>query len=341
LELTLKRLQKKLRPDQSGAVVVVTAVGLVMILGVAAVAVDLGHLYMVKSEMQRAADAGALAGAKALYPYSGTPPGPNWSNGNTVATQIVQTNKADGVNLTSATVQAGYWSLTWTPETAPPNLQSQGIIPTSQDVPAVRVTITKSSDLNPPAVNLIFAPIFGFRDTSLTARAVGMIGVPSSIPSGMGFPVATPKALVDQYWNLDPPVSFRIGSDYHNPVGGQWTSFTVDENNVPYIRGLMANGSPTALSIGDSIWIQPGTKTALYSNAAALIGQIVILPVVTTDFETHAWTPILAFVAFYVEDSVGGSGKYLQGYFVKNYVIPGSTPGGPPTGLFTPPMLVQ
>ena len=46
------------------------------------------------------------------------------------------------------------------------------------------------------------------------------------------------------------------------------------------------------------------------------------------NFDTHATTPILAFVAFYVEAAEGGSSKYIQGHFVKDYVDYDATSGG-------------
>ena len=59
---------KKLRVylDQSGSVGLIFALSLMVILGLAAVVIDLGHAYVVKREIQKAAEAGALAGARAL-----------------------------------------------------------------------------------------------------------------------------------------------------------------------------------------------------------------------------------------------------------------------------------
>ena len=49
---------------QRGAVLVLLSAGMVMLLGVAGLAIDLAGLYVARSEAQRAADAAALAGAK-------------------------------------------------------------------------------------------------------------------------------------------------------------------------------------------------------------------------------------------------------------------------------------
>src|SRR4030067_1579475 len=53
--------------DQKGIVIVIVAILIAVFIGFAALAVDIGHLYVVRNELQNAADAGALAGARFLY----------------------------------------------------------------------------------------------------------------------------------------------------------------------------------------------------------------------------------------------------------------------------------
>src|SRR5215470_11771544 len=63
-----------LRPGgrkRRGAVVVVVALSMVLILSCAALAIDLALLYMNRNELQRAADAAALAGASAYFTNAG------------------------------------------------------------------------------------------------------------------------------------------------------------------------------------------------------------------------------------------------------------------------------
>lgn len=54
------------RRDQRGAVAVVAALCMVVLVGFLGFVIDLGHLYVRKTELQNAADAAALAGARAL-----------------------------------------------------------------------------------------------------------------------------------------------------------------------------------------------------------------------------------------------------------------------------------
>ena len=61
--------------QRRGAVTVLVALLMVVLLGCAAMAIDIGHLYVAQAELQRAADAAAMAGAQALGRDLDTPVG--------------------------------------------------------------------------------------------------------------------------------------------------------------------------------------------------------------------------------------------------------------------------
>ena len=155
---------RKLRvySDQSGAVGVIFALCLTVMVGMAAVVIDLGHAYVVKREVQKASEAGALAGARALAldpaQANGLAIDLNWSYGKTRATNAVQQNYANGALLNNfntdadlAKVQSGYWDMRWTKATAPANLNgyldpASYVADTTYEIPAVKVTITQSPE---------------------------------------------------------------------------------------------------------------------------------------------------------------------------------------------------
>jgi Flp pilus assembly protein TadG len=322
----MKRVKKAFFADESGSVAALAAVAMVVFLGLAALALDIGRIVSVKGELQKAADAGALAGARGLNLVS---PYPNWATGTAKATETVTNNRVYDQQLQNCTVQAGYWDLTWNASTAPANLKSTGSVPGATDIAAVKVTVSKSAGNNSGPLTMLFAGIFGISTESLSAYAVAAM-VPdlavSTVPAGDAFPMATPVSFVQQMWNSNADsASFRIGSSYHDPTGGQWTSFLTDANDVPTIRQLIDSGNPGPLAIGDEIWIQPGTKTSIYSEAATRTGDTVLLPIVSDSFNTHDDTTLLAFVPFYIEDAQGGDDKYIQGHFVSSYKAPAAT----------------
>ncbi len=70
----MRKLRSQIRNrvrDERGAAMVLVAVSLVVLLGMVALAVDLGMLLEARTESQRVADSAALAGAGWLL----TPPG--------------------------------------------------------------------------------------------------------------------------------------------------------------------------------------------------------------------------------------------------------------------------
>src|SRR2546428_12168700 len=59
-------VRQKLTSKQRGQALLVATAGLVALLGIGALAIDVGLLWSTRRQMQSAADAGALAGADAI-----------------------------------------------------------------------------------------------------------------------------------------------------------------------------------------------------------------------------------------------------------------------------------
>jgi Flp pilus assembly protein TadG len=323
-------------------VVIMAALLMVVFLGLAALALDLGYLYVVRTELQNAADAAALAGAGHLYPRTVTGAvvsvvPPEWGAAAYAASTNAPANKAGGATLTDYDVQTGYWNL------ASGVLQSPLGAPGTQDAPAVQVTVRKTGGLNNGPVRLFFANALGIGTSDVRATATAVTACPGVAYPGALFPVAIRKSVADQASDFGSRSStIKLGSDYHYPAdsAGQWTSFDVDANDTPTIRKLIEDGNPNTLTNLDTIWIQPGTKATIYNEVPLNID--VALPVVLdTNFETHARVKIVGFIGFHITAAKGGSQKYVEGYFTSFLYIPQSGPVGPCYGAYTPPRLVQ
>jgi hypothetical protein len=332
----MKKRWQTCRFDQSGAMAVMMALVIVVLLTVAAIAVDYGYMAWVTGELQKAADAGALAGARELVPYTGTPPAPNWTLGRTTASQTVLLNRADAQFLTGCDVTLGYFSLTTRTLD-----QNTGKTPSATEVPAIRVGIAKSAGHNGGPLRMMFAPIFGVSTFSLGVQATAMVSFPAGMPAGTLFPLAAAETIVNQYWTRNPPVSFQIGSGSSN---GQWTSFKVNSSSASYISGLVSGGNPTSLNLNNNIYIQTGVQSSNYGNAASRVGQTVVIALVNANMTKNSSTPVLGFVAFKIE-AVNQSSKYIQGHFDKDFNITNAAGVGPPTsGTLSspnPPKLVN
>ena len=160
-----------------------SAVALVMLLAIVAILADLGHMFMVRRQIQEAAEAGAEAGARALA-YGTTL---NFQRAISTATATVRTKSVDGVLLgdfntdsSLLEVQVGYWDLSWTRNTAPATLNGytdpQHYIPSANEVPAVRVNIAKTSEGagHRAALTAYFSSFMGFSHVDVATFSVAV-----------------------------------------------------------------------------------------------------------------------------------------------------------------------
>ncbi|WP_337442034.1 pilus assembly protein TadG-related protein [Cupriavidus necator] len=317
------------RKREGGAIAIMAALSLTMLLGFAALAIDVANLYVVRNELQNAADAAALAGVPCVYPRSGClntkVKAPDWGTAQQKATASISMNSSSKSNLADGVVEYGYWNIT----RSPVGLQSPATKPGANDYPAIKVTISKAAGVNGGPVLTYFARIFGVNSASVGATAVAVVSSPGYVGKGGLFPVALNSCLFAKatgYWDTttgtainDPatkaPYIFQIQSTYKSTDpchAGQWTSFNTDANDVPTIRGFIANGNDAQLGDGNVTWIQPGVKDSLFDdpsgqhpsvNGCSAAGnkscEYVIVPVVD-NIDTHAKVPVVAFACLHI-----------------------------------------
>src|SRR5689334_19313300 len=180
---------------QRGTAALVFMLMLTFVFAAGAFALDIGHAMVVRNELQNAADAGALAGARALYNPGAQ--SPNWGTAQTQGVVMVNLNASDGAPLTQSLVEPGYMNVTGTPA----GLQPNTITPGADDVPAVRVTVSRDSQMNGGPLKLSFGGFVGLREAPISATAVAFVSGPGSIAKGGLFPMAISKCLYDTYWD--------------------------------------------------------------------------------------------------------------------------------------------
>lgn len=289
---------------QQGAILITVALWFVTLIGLMALAFDVGHLLIVRNELQNAADAAALAGANCLNKTtasSGTDCTStqsstlNWDTASAKASNAIGLNKSDGTRLVNGTVQTGYWNLNGGTTLQPTSLSplgpctvTGGVMTTACDKPAVMVTLARADGSNGGPVATLIAKIFTGNAVTINARSVAVLSSPGSVLPGSLVPTAINQCMFNLYWDattnspknatttslngvpqvIGQPWEIRIGSSYHysSCEAGQWTSFQQDVSDVPTVRDLIDHGNPTSLGIGDNIWIEPGTKTSLYND---------------------------------------------------------------------------
>ena len=171
-----KKPEKKwvLAFDESGAAATTFAITLTVLCGLVALAVDIGHMIMAKTELQRTADAAALAGAMGLAPYTGplNNQTPNWSQAESRAHALISdaANKADSqiFSSTDGIINHGYWLLSPPVDYVQSLPQARPTTATYLPEPAISVTLSRN-------VTLAFAPLIGISSPKTVSAAATAI----------------------------------------------------------------------------------------------------------------------------------------------------------------------
>lgn len=251
--------------NERGAVLVLVAMLTFVLTGVAALAIDLGHLYMVRNELQNAADAAALAGAANLYIID---PATNTAsvnpNANLIAWQAATANRAtaknagddgskyqsvdlnfspDNPNPEDGDIRRGHWGFTmdpkffWNDSTAA--LSQEKLWNSTFDeldkntdlINAVEVTVRRQA--NPASA--FFAGIFNMDEFLLSATAVAYLGFANTIsPGEIDLPLAICREAITVGGQLQCNFSRLINSsDKEDANTGGWTNFSQDTQYWP------------------------------------------------------------------------------------------------------------
>ncbi|MBZ5703859.1 MAG: hypothetical protein LAN63_00730 [Acidobacteriia bacterium] len=161
------------RPRERGVTILLVAVALVVVLGMAALAIDVVTLYVARAEAQRAADAAALAGAKAFVTSSFTSSVPGFD----VCTPVAGTGGSGAANLQAqaAATQNLVAGVPATVQSISCNLsQADG------KNPQISVTVQRTN------LPTFFARIWGSSGNSVSASATAE----AYNPSGSSLPVS-------------------------------------------------------------------------------------------------------------------------------------------------------
>lgn len=340
---------------QRGAVTLLVALTLPVLMGAAALAVDLAYLQVVRSELQNDADAAALAGARTLYKNATT--SLDWAGATEQAQLAIGLNRAERRHLTDGLVQVGYWDTTQ----AVSGLQLLPTVPTGNDAPAVQVSVSKSEGQNLGPVPTFLAGIWGIFSRPVRATAVAGVTSPGSVSPGGVFPFAMSECMYQKYWNSTTPPAgpridpltgkvhvFKVGSLYHYEGcdSGEWSPLDFKVSGADAIDGMITTGNLVTLSVGDDIWVQSGVKNSLFqdvqkcSAAGNKSCEYVLVPVLS-QVTSGSFATIRAFACLHILRAVGGSQKYIEIEMSTRCQSPYSGGVGPNYGVVSPPSLFK
>ncbi len=272
-------MKKKLRKwrDQKGVAIVMVAGLTVMFVAFIALSVDVAHLYVVRNELQNAADAGALAGARRLYFPDGSAINPD-ANQIAFEAAIVNNSEKIAVEVNSPTtnngdVQRGHWSFatqTFSPDDGthfdPPDLWD--VTPAELDadttwINAVRVRTRRQSS----QANSFFARILGFTGFNASAEAVAYLGFAGTVlPGEVDQPIAICRESIlydgEFRCNIGRMLNSGTNPTSHNTAG--WTNFTQSPcetaSDADMQALICAGGNPYEISGGIGIGSTGGVQ---------------------------------------------------------------------------------
>ncbi len=314
---------RKFSRDERGAVAAVTAVYLIVAIGALALAIDLGHMYLVKAELQRTADAAALGGAlRFMTPNTAVVPGvtaasPDCARAVTAGQTLGTRNPTDNqtTSLANIAIQVGTWNGTTFTETGCAN---------PYQVNAIQAVASRT-------INVFFGAIItGSTTKNLSAEAMALVGAVGALPPGYK---CLPIAIDD---NKVPSSGQKIVLHLNPTPGddGAWHTFFWQNPSASLLSDIIDGNIETPpLKEGDEIKVKEGVSDSDLKE----LGQVlkskggtwdVVLPVIPASEHT-GWAKVEGFVSVRMTkvDSQGQD-KYVEFETLNNKLAPTTLPGG-------------
>ena len=301
---------------KNGQALVLIAVMLPVLIGMIGLVTDVGFMFLTKSQLQTAADQGALAGC---YDLSGANPS-------------VSKAKIDGENYAHLK----------------PGKAADNVLATVTYVvggtQSVKVDTSRT-------INLFFAPLFGLNSSTITATATAQVFAASSIPPGAPpFVIEAPKNIVWQggpngdsysqrfYMKKTPNQSNPLEFTYVDNVFKKPTSFNdylkllsdgyskeVDLNTILYHIAPATAGKSSVDAFAKRLTTDPNTDPVLAKVGDDRLMLIPIVEKLPTTQETWTYQTqgmnIKGFVGFWFESI--NKGKLYNGNYYYDFVVTG------------------
>ena len=161
------------RRKRRGAIVILAAVMMIALMGMIAFALDYGYLLQVRTDLQRAADAAALAALQDLVPDSN-----GWQDlpatSAAVRTYAVA-NIGSSFQVLDSDIEIGRYD--------PSTIYSSVTLLNTGVFDTVHVGLRRDAQANSP-VPLFFAPVLGIQDSGVTATAAAVLQKVTSLRGG-------------------------------------------------------------------------------------------------------------------------------------------------------------
>lgn len=282
--------------NEQGAVAAMTAIFLLVLLAVAAAAIDIGHALVARNELQNVADGAALAGTRALAViYEGMTPAEQQdytltSGDRATIVGAVQTtavaNHAAGVpvDVLDADIAVG----TWDPA-------AHVHTPTDDQPTAVRVWARRDDTANGP-ISTFLASVVGMASVSVSAVATANLGPLNAVaPGDMNAPFTISEYYFNSGFGCGNTIQFSPSNGTPQSCTG-WTTYNqspFNNNTLTNMINQMAQGNnPTPGAIGGQTAIATGNGNL--GNPAWTALQNLLQYNINTNGAWNALVPVYA-----------------------------------------------
>ena len=268
--------------NESGATAVLVAVVIAVLIGIAAMAVDVGYVMATKNELQNVADAAALAATRQLgVIYSGLPyeqqasytlDATDRTTIENAATSIAQKNKAGGKNIYIPVdeIEIGTWDQNRNPR----------FIAETNKPDAVRVGARRDDVANGP-ITSFFAVIFGRDNFSVYADATAALtGQGTTIEGEIELPAGISLyRFQNEYCNT--PIRFYPTGTLYGCAGWHTFEAGANANELRDILDGMTDGtfeSPATTAGDSSLEYIGGNVASAFPSLEALFMERSVAP---------------------------------------------------------------
>jgi len=278
--------------SRRGATATLIAVLMIPILGIVSFGIDYGYLLAVRSDMQRAADAAALAGAQDLIHslYASK----NIKTARATVRKYVQANLGDSFSVLDSDIEIGKYDT----ET----IYKKVSLMNQQPYDAIRVTLRRDG-LSNPSVGLRFAAALGIRDADVVVKATAILRKADRLAAGAD---VLPFAVFYKEWESIGKNSLfilygdgKIENESGIKVSGNWGTVDIglSNNSTDNLGDQIINGlrqhdldalykenriqSSKEISAGERIWLNAdtGLSSGLKASVREIHGQVRLIPI--------------------------------------------------------------
>jgi Flp pilus assembly protein TadG len=360
--LQLKRKFQRRETNESGVSIVLFAIFLFVIIGIVALAVDIGYLLAGRNELQNAADAAALAATRKLgsiyEPKSYSEQQSYVCDPNDivpVAQAAAQSNSAAGESVTvlAQDVVIGNW-----------DASAKVLTQTYNQPDAVRVTTRRDSSVVAGTISTFFARIFNIHSVPVSATATAALTGESTVAEGgLPLPLGIPRrwfqnpnfcgSSINFYppCNNEPCTSAEGCAGYHTYTSSPASSSRLAKTIMPGIWQGTFN-SPETIANQTSFEFTGGTLANLMNPPnypfITLFDQMKVInsKPLDADNDSNTWTTkvvvydsdtcanpnqallVIGFATVKITNVIGPPNPTVQGEVMCDFVDPGRGSGG-------------